>query len=575
MNTPALVVGDALTGLPSSLIAGMGGSYLSDLPLRVVENGHGDIALDRANVLWSGNDDGALSVGREMYAKGVGVFAPSDLRVDLTTADYTRFQSTVGLQRYMDGPVQFEVLADGELLYQSPVLGREETDTIDVDVSGYEELQLRVVSAGGSLAYQASWVDAQLLKHTDQSPIATETTITDALGYRQTLAFDGEGRVVQRQGNEDMYGSRDTSYYVYDAAGNLTRMIQQDSIAYTENNYRYDARGNIVHEQDREGHVITRTYSSSNQILSETRYLTPDVDGITNDGVASDPQTRHYVYDAEDHLRFTVSAEGDVQEYRYNAEGDAVSHIVYTAAAYEDSDMGLGTLEAWSRLQDLTAIQRTDTAYDFRGQVARVTQFAQTDALGVGIADGSESETRYVYDQNGRVLAMISPEGVASNDSDGHTTTFVYDGLGRLLSTTDAQGYVSSTIYNDAQQQIQTVAANGLVSTSVLDSNGRIVSVSESTQAGGVLDTTQYDYDARGQLIATTDALGQTHHRLIDGDGRLIGTIDPQRHLVQYVYDHQGNVTQTIGYAAPLSGYRAEVLMAAARRAIPSPLSIR
>ncbi|MDE2440229.1 MAG: RHS repeat protein, partial [Betaproteobacteria bacterium] len=95
-------------------------------------------------------------------------------------------------------------------------------------------------------------------------------------------------------------------------------------------------------------------------------------------------QTTRYVYDGEAHLRFEVTQEGRVTEYRYDAVGQRVATIQYTRDFYPVA----WTLASWDNLSEAavanwvstlgstTAIQRTDTAYDFRGNVALVTDYS-------------------------------------------------------------------------------------------------------------------------------------------------------------------------------------------------------
>ena len=53
--------------------------------------------------------------------------------------------------------------------------------------------------------------------------------------------------------------------------------------------------------------------------------------------------------------------------------------------------------------------------------------------------DGSQSITQFVYDQRGRLLQTLDARGSAgipnaTNANTPYATTFVYDGLGRVLA---------------------------------------------------------------------------------------------------------------------------------------------
>src|SRR6266540_284013 len=263
----------------------------------------------------------------------------------------------------------------------------------------------------------------------------------------------------------------------------------------------------------------------------------------------SAPLTNRYVYDANNHLRFTVSAEGLVTEYRYNASGRRIAAIGYTASRYTVSTLAPSAtlseanLTAWLPA-DRSASIRTDTAYDFRGQVASTITYKAVNAAGAGILDGTEAVTQYVYDQAGNLLKTIDPRGTA--------TTYVYDGLGRLLSTTDALGRVTLTQYDDANRKTVLTLANGLITTSTYDTTGRLISVLQSANSLG-LGETKYFYDADGRLRRTEDPTGIKTHILYDEAGRKVAVVDGDGSLTEFLYNADDQVTKTLRYATAVS----------------------
>jgi hypothetical protein len=93
--------------------------------------------------------------------------------------------------------------------------------------------------------------------------------------------------------------------------------------------FGYDSNGNRTLERDASGNTVTRTFSTLNQMLTETRYRTADPDGAGahNPG---DPLTTRYVYDASARLRFVVSAEGRVTESRYGTASGGYGLLTHT-----------------------------------------------------------------------------------------------------------------------------------------------------------------------------------------------------------------------------------------------------
>ena len=79
----------------------------------------------------------------------------------------------------------------------------------------------------------------------------------------------------------------------------------------------------------------------------------------------------------------------------------------------------LATMDGWAAgLADKSLVIRTDYGYDFRGQLASATTFEKIDANGVGIADGTQATTRYVYDACGSSPAS-SPRQIGPNADSG------------------------------------------------------------------------------------------------------------------------------------------------------------
>src|SRR5262249_16061604 len=136
----------------------------------------------------------------------------------------------------------------------------------------------------------------------------------------------------------------------------------------------------------------------------QTAYAVPDPDGA-GPGQPAGPQTTRFAYNATNHLRFVVSAEGRVTEYRYNGFGQQVAAIQYSGNLYDLTGLNPGDALTEAQLNtfvgtaDKTKTLRVDTTYDFRGQVASTTTYSAVDAAGNGVADGSQSVRQYVYDQ--------------------------------------------------------------------------------------------------------------------------------------------------------------------------------
>jgi YD repeat-containing protein len=388
------------------------------------------------------------------------------------------------------------------------------------------------------------------------------THVRDALGNVTTYIKNSEGRLFAVIG-ADVEGVRQRTFYDYDHDGNVITITEDPAGLNQTTTFEYDERGNLIKTRDAGGNTVTRTYNSNNQVLSETRYSDTDVDGI---GPANPEEglTTRYVYDNENHLRFTISAAGRVTEQRYNAFGQRVSTLTYTSQGYWEHTASESELESFVSGQPNR--ERTDYAYDWRGNLATVTVWPETDWDGTGL--GTPSITRFVYDQRGNLLQTIQPRGELTPEAGDYATTFTYDGLGRLLTTTqfvwNGESRTTLNDYDDADNRIVTTLQNGdntLVTTSLYNGAGELVNVSAGSGTGESFGETKYLYDAAGRLRITIDPVGVRTFIIYDGAGRKVGTVDGDGSLTEFFYNGVGELTKTIEYADRLDADGMSILM--------------
>jgi hypothetical protein len=142
-----------------------GTPYLSDLPFDGESNGYGPVERDRSNNDFAGGDGNPLTIGGTVYAKGIGTHAPSDVTISLG-GGCTSFDALVGLddETTSDGSVSFQILADGQVRYDSGVLrGKNPAIPAKADVTGARTLVLRVTDGGDGKNFDhADWANARL-----------------------------------------------------------------------------------------------------------------------------------------------------------------------------------------------------------------------------------------------------------------------------------------------------------------------------------------------------------------------------------------------------------------------------
>ncbi len=116
-----------------------------------------------------------LSLRGQRFAHGIGTHAPSHLRIRLD-GHAVRLRATCGVDDYSAhtaASVQFRVIGDGRLLWQSPVLrGTSAAERVDLPLAGVSNLLLTVTDAGdGMISDHADWADA-VIEYAGAKPVA-------------------------------------------------------------------------------------------------------------------------------------------------------------------------------------------------------------------------------------------------------------------------------------------------------------------------------------------------------------------------------------------------------------------
>ncbi|UQN08231.1 NPCBM/NEW2 domain-containing protein [Deinococcus sp. QL22] len=146
---------------PLSLTAGENNLYYE--PILAAHNSWGPIEIDRSNGEQQAGDGETLTLNEVTYTRGYGTHAGSELRFSLkgTDATCTRFTSQIGIDDEVGslGTVVFEVYLDGQKAYDSgTMIGASVTKTVDLNITGKQELRLVVTDAGDGIDFDhANW----------------------------------------------------------------------------------------------------------------------------------------------------------------------------------------------------------------------------------------------------------------------------------------------------------------------------------------------------------------------------------------------------------------------------------
>ena len=512
-----------------------------------------------------------------VYDSNGTVQSVTDANGEVTHYDYVGTQLNAIRSEDANGAsrthVRYAYDSDGRLLSVSVDLSPEDGEVSDgntyVTTYTYDGSSHRVAtvvqSDGTSLtfAYVQSGSIYKIATVTDALGAVTQfaydtnaltTTVTDPLGARSVYEYDTQGQLLRlRQGVTTNNASGiNIVDYAYDLQGNVVQVTDGRGNSV---DLAYDSRGNLLSEVDAAGNTRIRTYGASNQLLTDTVYAAAATAGVA----ASQPETVRYVYAQGNprQLRFAISAEGGVTEYRYDSFGQRTASIQFKGSAYDltglawDASIAESEIIAWRQTQDLGQTARMDLAYDARGSLVSSTEYAEIGIDGEGTS-ASAAVTHYIYDARGLLLQKVEPSNASA------VTSYTYDGLGRVLSvqapSLDGSTTPSTTVtsYDDVSGRTTFTLANGLITTSAFDHAGRLVSTTQHSVGSGVLGVATYSYDARGNLLMSEDPTGARKWMIYDEMGRKIADIDATGALVEYVYDKAGLLRETIAYSTPI-----------------------
>jgi RHS repeat-associated protein len=385
---------------------------------------------------------------------------------------------------------------------------------------------------------------------TQSYDVANNTeVIGDRLGNETTLTFDSRGNIVSETNSLGH-----TVQYQYDARDNLVGVTNARGY---ESRFDYDARGNVTGSTDALGNTYSAIFNEFNQIA-----------------VATDPlgRTAVYRYDARGNLVELVNAAGDSSFLDHDVHGRVVS-ITDNRGNTTTFEYGTGGLPVRATNADGST---------------RQFQY-NTFGLVTSYADETGQATTFRYDASGKVLSATDPLGAV--------TQFTYD-ASRLVAITDPLGRVQRFEHDEAQRPVRLLDAAGGLTQFAYDANdrrtavsdplgrtnlvqydavGRIVSRTEGAPGSGVVfdgnlratesalpendsrplanarplpsapsaRTTLYEYDAAGNLIAATDALGRVTRYEYDPLDRLTRVVDPAGNQTTFTYDSLGNLLTT------------------------------
>jgi len=350
-------------------------------------------------------------------------------------------------------------------------------------------------------------------------------SLTDANGKTTQFAYDPNGNFAQM-----VDALNESTNYVYDAMG---RLIKQTDPLNHSTQFSYDALGRLKTRTDALQNQTKYTYDNNGNKLTETdanqNITTYQYDNMNRVNLITYPTvpstTRQFTYDFRGNKLTETDQAGNVTKYVYNLAGQ-LSSVTYA----------FGTADAGT----------VSYTYDLDGRVKTIKDELNNlttnnyDAAGrfTSIQDATANPpTIYGYDADNRKTSMQDPNGntttydyfprnwlkkityPAAPPNPVTTTQYTYDGMGRMLTTTDQAGKITTRAYDDV---------------------GRLSSVTDALLPTGNL--TRYMYDLAGDLKTIVDANNHTTSFQYDSLNRRMMRTLPLQQFETTTYDAVGNL---------------------------------
>jgi RHS repeat-associated protein len=454
--------------------------------------------------------DGYVLTGSRAIGEGTvraGAWQHVAVGVNPGAGTFTVYLNGVWVNRY--GGAGFTSVASGPVLIGGSARGMFHGAISD----------LRVYQGGNTTGNWAAGVAAGAVPATGAATVSRTTYVLDSGGLARS--------VVDALGN--------TSYVDYDEADrpvvSTAPPVQAESgdgsAAVTARpviSLGYDTFGDLTEEADPNGQVTTHVVDRLGREY-ETKlptYTPPDgADPITPiakvayDSLGqvvsqTDPlgRTTGFTHDQLGRPVTQVAPDGGKTTASYDLLGNLLTSTDPTGAVTARTYDMLGKVTSASEAVRQTGqVHTTTVGYDTAGRMATVTTPA-------GMS------TRYGYNRAGEVAGVV--------DGAGQTTGYSYDGLGRAVKQTNPDGTFTVTNYDMLSQPTSTAAypAGG----------------------GTALKTSNWAYDAAGNMRAATDARGTTTRFGYDATGLLRSQSQPVDAATtigtSFGYDLAGNQTR-------------------------------
>lgn len=352
-----------------------------------------------------------------------------------------------------------------------------------------------------------------------------ETTLIDPIGNESRVEFDTNGNIIR---TTDALGA--TKQTKYDSDRNVVETID----AYGKSTYFNKdengnpitiSKGNVTHTTDRLGNVSRKlnfhpSFNKPQQLIDALgNAVNLEYDPVTGD----------------------LSRKTETVTLR-KGEPDAYQATIVTESQYDP----YGNLTSITTAKGVAGLERSTTSiYDLDENNSPVTY------PGLNLlrkVDGVGNSVYFNYDNLDRMTSRVAyhlqaPQGIAKYKVQ---TSYKYDPVDRAIEVTDPSGNITVRVYDDNnrvfKEYLKLPLSGGSYETKYVTQHVFDLAGREIKTIDPIGNYSTKTYDAKGQLVAVTDALGRTERYEYDAAGRKIKTIDGEGNVAETTYDLEGRV---------------------------------
>lgn len=403
--------------------------------------------------------------------------------------------------------------------------------------------------------------------------------------YNMSLTVAGDGSVTVHEEGGSAIGFRPSGSGAYTApAWVFATLVRNADGTYTlqrknQTSFRFNSSGNLIQEQDRNGKSTTLSYTSG-QLTTVTdssgRQLQFQYSGSRISKI-TDPIQRSvaFQYDGSGNLVSATDVAGGVTRFTYDAihlmlnmtdpRGGVLSNT------YDASGRVVRQTDAMNRTTNWVYGAGTTTITDPMGNMTQETfQNGELVSLTKGFGTVAAATWTITYDPLTFTVA-------STTDADGHTTSYVSDASGNLLSATDPLQRKLSFSYNSRNDLTSVTDPMGNVTQIAFSGNPNPTQISRVLNGTQVVTTIGYDpsnpgdaislkdpdgntfqfaYDQFGNVSKATDALGNAATFTYDAASRLLTMVTPRGGTTSYTYGPFNDVLRVTDPLGHTSNYQ-------------------